>query len=111
MSSQDYLLQQLKEVLPYYQKSANNVSKRGIDWQIDHCLKVISSVGKAIIKSDPKEYKPKFNLVRFYIMSTGHIPRGKGRAPKAVNVKDEISLSDLEQQFTDAESIFQQSLL
>ncbi len=106
MTSQDNLLSQLRNALPHYQKKAESISKSGIDWHIDHCLKVICNIGKALIKSEPQNYHSKFNSIRFYILTTGHIPRGKGKAPKITSAIEKINLADIEQLFMDAESIW-----
>ena len=39
------------------------VSKATIGWQIDHSLKVINNVSKALQSSDPSEYKKNFSFL------------------------------------------------
>jgi len=37
------------------------VSNASIGWQIDHSLRVMNQIIAALIRSNPDEYKPKFN--------------------------------------------------
>ncbi len=81
------------------------VSAKGTYWHADHLLKVISSIYSALDNSDPEAYKWAFNLSRLYIYILGFIPRGIGRAPRAVRTDGEISQDDLLQQLDEAEKL------
>jgi hypothetical protein len=86
------LLKAIDELESYINKenlSKVEISNSTIGWQIVHALKVIYGVTRTIAKSDPKEYKWKFNLTRTAILTTGKIPRGKAKAPKAVRPLEE----------------------
>ena len=71
------------------------VSKKGIDWHLDHSLKVLIGIPKALHQSDPKAYKSNFNLMRLMVYTFNWIPRGKGRAPKHVRSYDPITKEQL----------------
>lgn len=75
---------------------AESVSQKGSYWHLHHLLRVITGIVYMMENSDPTEYKWKFNLARFYIFSIGKMPRGKGRAPKAVMATEAVSREDLE---------------
>jgi len=85
----------------------NSISDKGVSWHIDHSLKVINGVCKTLIKSNPDDYKWKFNKVRLYIFTRGSIPRGKGKAPKRVTSEGEIQLQELHDQLETAKQIIQ----
>jgi hypothetical protein len=61
-----------------------SVSKSDVSWHIAHSLKVISAIVETVKISNPQEYQWRFNLSRSLISVLGFIPRGKGKAPKAV---------------------------
>ncbi len=88
-------IEELERMLPNVSVKNTSISERGIDWHMDHSLTVINNVYDLLVKSNPKEYRWKFNFVRLVIFTKGSIPRGKARAPKAVNNKEEILISDV----------------
>lgn len=92
---------ELDEIASYLDKtdrSALRVSNSTVGWQIAHMLKVIDSVCTAVATTDPDKYRWKFNLSRLIILTTGHIPRGKAKAPKvAVPRESELSREGIEQ--------------
>lgn len=86
------LLKAVDELESYISKLALSneaVSSSTIGWQIGHSLKVIYGVCKTVAKSNPKEYKWQFNFTRMLIFTSGKIPRGKAKAPKAVRPDEE----------------------
>ena len=65
-------------------KKNESVSVVTVGWQIDHVLHVINGISGQLKKSNPVDFKSKFNLKRFLVFTTNHIPRGKAKAPKQV---------------------------
>jgi len=98
-------LQALGKALPNASKINPSVSEKGIDWHIDHSLKVMIFASKALINSNPDEYRWKFNKWRFIIFLKGNIPRGKGKAPKRVLPKEVISIEEIQQQLSEAKDL------
>lgn len=93
------LINQLESHIKNYEKTNPAVSKATVGWQIDHSFIVINTVVGQIKKSNPKEYKWKFNKNRFLVfIILRKIPRGKVRAPKAVQPFEEITLEHLKKQ-------------
>lgn len=91
------LLKAIDELESYVSKlnlSNEAVSKSTIGWQIAHSLKVIYGVTKTVAKSNPNDYKWQFNFTRIIIFTTGKIPRGKAKAPKAVRPEEEKITKD-----------------
>ena len=92
------IVKQLTELASYISQSDRQnggVSNVNIGWQIDHSLRVMNQVISALLKSNPEEYKPKFNWRKSFIFFTKKIPRGKVRAPKGILPTEEITESSL----------------
>lgn len=96
MTKLDSILNQLESHIADFEKTNPAVSKSTIGWQIDHSFLVINTVVSQIKKSNPADYKWKFNKNRFLVyIILRKIPRGKVRAPKAVQPFEEITLEHL----------------
>ena len=96
------LLKDLEYKIAHQNAFDEKVSKSNVAWHIDHSLKVILAVTQALKKSNPSEYKWKFNLKRQLVYTLDFIPRGKGKAPKAVQSFDQITKESIEQQLKNA---------
>lgn len=92
----------LKQMIEHSEVSSTQISVKGIDWHLDHSLKVIIVVTKALMESDPSNYQRKYNLLRSVIFMSGKIPRGKGKAPRSVLPQENILKEDLYLQFDSA---------
>lgn len=88
-------------------KENTAISSANVAWHIDHSLKVINSVIATLQKSDAK-YSWDFNLKRAYFFLRKSIPRGKARAPKAVQSFEEITIKDIERQIKTARFLIQE---
>ncbi len=92
------LLEQHLNSLENYISSADQknlkVSKASISWQLNHSLIVINSIIKIMQQSDLNT-KTKLTLIGRFCLFFNYIPRGKGKAPKAVNPKEDISKKEL----------------
>jgi len=95
MHTLEQQLNELDAFIPSFEKNNVKVSKANVAWHIDHSLRVINSIAKALAQSDPKEYKAKFNFWRILFLTLNFLPRGKGRAPKKVLADAEITTDDL----------------
>ncbi|MDP5100441.1 MAG: hypothetical protein NWQ09_03865 [Nonlabens sp.] len=78
----DSQLQILVQYIEAGDKKNTAVSQAGTYWHVEHCLKILDGIVTVLEKSSPADYKPKFSFLKFFIMNTGYIPRGKARAPK-----------------------------
>lgn len=96
------LIELLNQNIKHHKVVNNKVSSKGVDWHVDHSLKVINGVIFSLKKSNPDNYKWKFNFLRSYILCLGKMPRGKAKAPKTVNNLNIISLEELHQQLNEA---------
>jgi hypothetical protein len=77
----------------------SSVSSANVGWHIEHSLLVIIKMISALTASDPVQYKWKFNLARAIVFTINKFPRGKGKAPDAVNPK-QIEKTDFDALFT-----------
>ena len=102
MKSLEKVLKDLENKIAHQNAFNEKVSKSDVAWHIDHSLKVILAVTEALKKSNPTEYQWKFNFKRQLVYTLGFIPRGKGKAPKAVQSFEEITTESIEQQFKKA---------
>lgn len=95
------LIKELAEIEYFIEKFDQqkiNVSAKGIDWHLDHSLKVIIGVCGQLKKSDPSAYQWKFNAIRVFVYTFNFFPRGKGKSPKAVLPPETILKEDLKNQ-------------
>lgn len=86
-------------------KVNTSVSSANVGWHIEHSLLVIIKMISALTASDPAQYKWKFNLARAIVFTINKFPRGKGKAPDAVNPK-QIEKTDFDALFTKQEKKF-----
>lgn len=91
-------IDKLEKNLMYANIENQSISQRGVDWHIDHSLKVILGVLMSLEASNNKEYKYKFNFLRTFCLTFSYLPRGKARAPKVVNNLNQIQISELKKQ-------------
>ena len=91
-------LDQLEVNIVHLAKTSKSVSEKPIGWHLDHSLKVINGIYEALRQSDPSEYVYSFNFMRLLVFTTGHIPRGKGKAPKKTIPTDAIDAETLHKQ-------------
>lgn len=85
-----------------HHKANSQISKSSVGWHIEHSLKVIIQIVAAVEKSNPNDYKWKFNVNRLLIWTINRIPRGKAKAPKVVEPEGEITVESLSQSITKA---------
>ncbi len=71
------------------------VSQVNVSWHLAHSLKVIHNIIKVLQSSNPDDYRWRFNRSRSFVYFINFIPRGKGKAPKAVMPAEEISKEEL----------------
>jgi len=91
-------LKLIEEYLEKFHQSKTEVSSKGVDWHLDHSLKVINGVCVALEKSDPNLYQWKFNTTRMFVFLVKHFPRGKAKAPKRVLPPEIILKEDISKQ-------------
>lgn len=88
-------LQEIESYIPFMDKKKESVSAVTIGWQLDHALRVINSVVKALEQSKPEEYKYKLNMLRHFFLTVKTFPRGKSKAPNVVRPEDDVAEQDV----------------
>lgn len=86
---------QLEEYMTVMDVSNASVSKAPVKWHLLHLLQVINGVMAVATHSDPNGFESKSSFEWFYVSTFGKIPRGKGKAPDAVNPSFEINEDDI----------------
>jgi hypothetical protein len=100
MKNLDAIVPELATYIPQYNQSNTAISEAAIGWHIEHCLLVIKQITSTVAQSEPKLYKSKFNMSRFFVFLSKTIPRGKAKAPKVVIPTDEITVETLQASLT-----------
>jgi hypothetical protein len=98
-------IEKLVSHFPDLKKQSEAISAKAVDWHIHHSFQVIINVCKLLHKSDPKLYKKKFNISWTYVTTRNSIPRGVGKAPKAVQSPEEIPLESIKKQIVEANEL------
>jgi hypothetical protein len=85
------LVNNLSSSIPDFSKTNLEISEVNIGWHIFHSCLVITSITKAILKSDPSNFKKKFSFKAFYILLFNKFPRGKAKAPSFTHPQQELT--------------------
>ena len=99
MSSLAELLHKIENHIPHSEVKNRAVSGGSAGWHIAHSLLTIQVVVDALNQSNPKEYKWDFNWKRTFLFATQKIPKGKIKAPKAVQPQNNFDHQSLRQQW------------
>jgi hypothetical protein len=97
MKNLDAILPELANYITQHNQSNTAISEAAVGWHIEHSLLVIKQITATVAQSEPKLYKSKFNVKRFFVFLTKTIPRGKAKAPKVVIPVDEITIETLQE--------------
>jgi hypothetical protein len=98
-------LKELVSLANQLDKQNTKISAASVGWHIDHSLKVVINTCEAIKKSNPEEYKWRFNFSRFVVFTLGSFPRGSAKAPKSVIPDGEVTEQAIVEQFQRARSL------
>jgi hypothetical protein len=100
MTNLTALIDRLESHIPHNEVADPNVSRGPVGWHIAHSLLTINVVADALVSSKPEEYQWKFDWRRSFLLAFGNIPRGKIRAPQAVQVEQAPDKAALAAQVT-----------
>jgi hypothetical protein len=92
------LLTQLEHYIEQSGKLNTQISSASVGWHIEHCLLTIEKIILGIEKSNPEEFKQRFNYWRLLILTFRKMPRGKANAPKIVVPTNSIPSDSILQQ-------------
>lgn len=105
MDKIDDLISELEQRIPFYINENKTISNVNVGWHLQHSLMVINKIVETTVDSDPNQYRWSFNMNKLYIFLRGSIPRGRGRAPKAVQPKEDITTNELKLAATKAKQL------
>ena len=89
------LLNQLETKIPHHEKLNQKASHASIGWHIEHSLLTLNGITDFLIKSNPNDYKWKFNFIRIVVLTMEKIPRGRAKSPEVVQPKVNIDKNSL----------------
>ena len=89
------LIQLLETKIQVFDKFNQEVSQSNVAWHIEHSLLTINGITDFLVQSNPNNYKWKFKFIRIVVMTMKKIPRGRGKSPKVVQPKDNLSKEHL----------------
>jgi hypothetical protein len=84
MPSLDTLVANLAHKIPQAGLGVAAISASPVGWHIEHSLLTINAIIDQLHKSDTTKYKWKFKLPKLIVFTTKKIPRGRAKAPAAV---------------------------
>ncbi len=88
-------INKLEGLIAYHERLRPSVSAASVGWHIDHSLRAIIGMSKALQKSDPAQYRPKLSWSGWWVQKLGWFPRGRGQAPAAVVASKAITQDSL----------------
>lgn len=95
MKSLIALIDELETKLPFIEQKKEAVSQVSVGWHLEHSLLALIKMITAVEKSDPADYKWKFNVRRSVVLALGNFPRGRGKAPDSVKPGEEITKANI----------------
>ncbi len=97
MKNIDAIMPELANYIADHKQFNKAISEASVGWHLEHSLLVIKQITSTVAQSEPKLYKSKFNLTRFFVFLSKTIPRGKAKAPKVVIPADNITSETLQE--------------
>lgn len=97
MRKLEHLISQLESNVRNCELTVAHISTGSVGWHIEHSLLVLDLVMEALAKSNPGDYKAKFDIRRSALMLTQKIPRGRIKAPTAVRPTINFNEATLQQ--------------
>jgi hypothetical protein len=89
------LFDELATKIEYHEKINPIVSSASVGWHIAHATLAGKQIIEQLEKSEPANYKWKFNKARFFVFLMNKIPRGKAKAPKSVQIDEGFTKESL----------------
>ncbi|MEM7084873.1 MAG: DUF1569 domain-containing protein [Bacteroidota bacterium] len=97
-------LSEIEEKFDYGHEIDPKVSKVTVAWHLDHMLKTINEICKALEASNPDAFKASINFSRIISLTLNYIPRGAAQSPSIVLPSGNITQSDLQRQLEEAKN-------
>ncbi len=89
------VMDRVRAFLERAQSAAPGVSAWSVGQHIEHSSKAVIYITGALRESQPPAPPAKWSLIRWIVLTTGYIPRGRAKAPAAVTPDGQPSEADL----------------
>ncbi|MBC7867344.1 MAG: hypothetical protein H7X88_07410, partial [Gloeobacteraceae cyanobacterium ES-bin-316] len=91
------LLNALESNIMFTEKKNPAVSESSVGWHIEHSLLTINLIIESLQKSNPANYKWKFNFTKMLVYTMNKIPRGRAKSPASVRPSLDFTAQTLQQ--------------
>jgi hypothetical protein len=91
------LVSKLESKISDYEFINPSISKGSVGWHIEHSLLTLNLIIDALSKSNPNDYKRRFDIRRSIVIFLGKIPRGRVKAPAVVQPTANFNPDTLQQ--------------
>lgn len=99
MTTLPALVHELENKILHCEKINTKISEATVGWHIQHSLLVALQIIQAAERSNPADYRYKFNLPKFLVYTFNKIPRGKAKAPERVTPREAFNEEALKKDF------------
>lgn len=90
-------LDEVEQYFPYLDRRSPDVSGWCVREQLHHALLSANGIARAVVESSPGARRPSLSPIKWIVLTTGKIPRGRAQAPKRVRPDASVSQEQLEQ--------------
>lgn len=90
-------MDEIEQYFPYLDRRNANVSAWCVREQLHHVLLSVTGIARLVVQSTAGARRPSLSPIKWIVLTTGKIPRGRGQAPKRVWPSASVSREDLEQ--------------
>ncbi len=90
-------LDEIEQYLPNLDRKDPAVSAWSVREQLHHALLSADGIARAVVESTPGTRRPSLSPIKWLVLTTGKIPRGRARAPKRVLPSASVSREELEE--------------
>lgn len=97
MKKLEVITAHLESYIPKHAYRNPEISMGSVGWHIEHSLLTLNAIIDALSRSNPANYKKTFDIRRAFVMTFSKIPRGKAKAPAAVQPTNNFNAETLEQ--------------
>ncbi len=85
------LLDSVEVNIPHCNTINQKISASNVGWHLEHILLTIDVIITTLSKSNPNDYKWKFNFMRIIVLTIKKFPRGRAKSPEIVKPKGNIN--------------------
>jgi hypothetical protein len=96
MNKLNNLLNEIEITITHQELLTESVSAASAGWHIEHSLLTINAIADQLKKSNPGNYRWKFNFTRILVFTLNKIPRGRAKAPGVVVPKNNFNQETLQ---------------